>query len=607
MVLALASCGDDGPTGGVDRPPQILRIDAPEPVLEGSRLYVTGLDLDTLGATPFMRLEVGNAEDALPVTSRPTEGQLTFHALASTAEVFGAGAQTVDAILMGNGIESEPYEVELSFASSLSVTLSTVPAGSAHRNDAAIVRGSGLLFEGEGAVSARFLGLFHADGGGTVPVDVQLGVVPLERTARDRGSVRLTTAIGGIGTGLFDGTITLTSRLVSGLTSTSTAVASTLQFMGPEIFTSDPDSASLERIIIVRGAGFLGGAEEPDEATLIRFSGMLAPEGLSASPFGPEELVFEFVSGSELRGVLRSRRIRDRLVSELFGIDEGFFEGVATPVVIKGTDELEGGPVPFQFTLEPIHQVVYLSFLPAFYDSLALFGLALSEGTIEPLIEERIESIYDGYQVDVRLERPTDYSRNGYATVEIGGPDPNGVGLFGYDNTPGKDVGNLRLFDAIGGSNAETQADGYPGYGGVFVETMIFFSARPGLGGGRPVGAPLADPLFDEIMDPVRTAAATPAELRGEGPVARVAEVDRALRALASMIGETSAHELGHSLGLAEPYGSTSVFHNPGDRDGCLMDSGGNRPLGERMAQPGFAATTLCYDAPAYMTDILGP
>ena len=35
------------------------------------------------------------------------------------------------------------------------------------------------------------------------------------------------------------------------------------------------------------------------------------------------------------------------------------------------------------------------------------------------------------------------------AEVDIEGPDPNALGLLGYDNTPGKDVGNQRLFDRI--------------------------------------------------------------------------------------------------------------------------------------------------------------
>ncbi len=186
--------------------------------------------------------------------------------------------------------------------------------------------------------------------------------------------------------------------------------------------------------------------------------------------------------------------------------------------------------------------------------------------------------------------------------VEIGGPDPNGRGLFGYDNTPGKDVNNLRLFDAIGGANAETQMDGFPGFGGVFVESLFGFSEHPPE--GLPTGGPDPDPLFDEIFDGVRATPATLAEVRGEG--SRASEVEHAIDALSSIIGETSAHEIGHSLGLADPFGSSPVFHNAGDGPGCLMDSGGSRPLGERAGEPGFSATRLCGDSPAYLDGILG-
>ncbi|MFT5356634.1 MAG: hypothetical protein ACI9KE_003859, partial [Polyangiales bacterium] len=171
----------------------------------------------------------------------------------------------------------------------------------------------------------------------------------------------------------------------------------------------------------------------------------------------------------------------------------------------------------------------------------------------------------------------------------------------GYDNSPGKDVGNLRLFDTIGGANAETQSDGYPGYGGVFIDGFLFFSESdaPAEGAG-----PEPDSLFDEIFAGVRNAPATLAEVEGRG--GRAAEVERAVEALSNMVGETSAHELGHSFGLADPLGSSTVFHNRANRPGCLMDSGSSRPFGERSAQPGFEATHVCGDNADYLDDILG-
>src|SRR5690606_16775281 len=87
-----------------------------------------------------------------------------------------------------------------------------------------------------------------------------------------------------------------------------------------------------------------------------------------------------------------------------------------------------------------------------------------------------------------------------YSEVDISGPDPNGLGLLGYDNTPGKDVENQRLYDRIGGVNAMTQEDGYPGYGGVFIESLFGYSEdTKGL-----TEATRYSPPFDALFDPFR-------------------------------------------------------------------------------------------------------
>ena len=163
-----------------------------------------------------------------------------------------------------------------------------------------------------------------------------------------------------------------------------------------------------------------------------------------------------------------------------------------------------------------------------------------------------------------------------------------------------------RLFDSIGGENSETQADGFPGYGGIFIESYLWWSKDPGLTVARPPGAPLPDPVFDEVFGPVREQPAALDELLGQGDPARVAAVSRAVSALAALIGETAAHEVGHSLGLAQPNGSRNAFHSAEPGEGCLMDGGSERPLGERMAQPGYAETRFCGDEPTYLADILG-
>lgn len=607
LCLALASCGPPPVSGdaGVERP-VILEVLAPEPALEGSILEVRVLGAEALGSAPLLEITQGPVSiDELDAV--PGEGNTLLFELSGPAVAFlGAGMHTVEVRVLGD-VDSEPFTTELSLVTTLPVDLFEVPSGEVYRNEVGVVNGNGILAATEGDVTARFAGTFTLDAGGSEAIDVELPVSPLERGDRERGVVVLTTDLGGLSPGTFDGTVQLSSRLRSGETSESSALPTTLHFNPPALFGVDPAVASLGQILQVTGGGFLGGPDRPTETTLIRLEGTFTPAGGGApEPFGPTELVPRFESGSVVELVIEPQLEGSALVSQLFGHARGEFVGTATPITIFGTEELEGDTVPFTFRLGAIRQVLYVRFLPGFYDSLRRFGLASAASEVIEQVRERMEGIYVAWNVDIRFEEPDDFARTAYSVVEIGGPDPNGVGLFGYDNTPGKDVGNLRLFDAIGGTNAQTQMDGYPGYGGVFVDSILYWSSHPDLPGDRPGGAPDADPLFDEVFDPVRMQPATRAEARGEGDPDRVSAVRRAIRALGSIIGETTSHEVGHSLGMAQPYGAPTAYHNDFDGDGCLMDSGGDRPLGERMGESGFAPTQFCYDHPAYLSDILG-
>ena len=65
--------------------------------------------------------------------------------------------------------------------------------------------------------------------------------------------------------------------------------------------------------------------------------------------------------------------------------------------------------------------------------------------------------------------------------VDLTGFDPNGIGLMGYDITPGKTwVMNVSMTESV--MHALTQEDGYPGYGGVFLESFFGFSQAPPVG-----------------------------------------------------------------------------------------------------------------------------
>ncbi|MGE0786186.1 MAG: hypothetical protein AB7S26_10890 [Sandaracinaceae bacterium] len=611
LALPFALFGCDGAPApsdaGVERP-VILGVEAPTPVLEGSILVVRGLALDTVGTDPRLRIVDGSADIAtLPSVMDFEDGRLFFSITDEAVSRLGTGSHAVGLVVRGDSGDSEPFPYTLEIADALAIELADVPQGEVHRNDVIELTGDGYIAPTEGDLRAHFVGTFTEDAGPSRSVDTSIAVTLMERTDRSRGLVRLTTDIGGPMPGTFDGSVELTSALVSGATSTSRSVDTTLHFNPPDLFGLDPTTASLGQIIRISGAGFLGGADRPDETTILRVQGTFTPEGATTGEaFGPTDIVPLWISGNEVQLIVDAEARRDALVASLFGYARGVFMGTATPIAIAGTVELTGVEVPFGFSLGPVRQVVYVRFLPGFYGSLVRFGLHNARDQIELAVQERMRGIYAQWNVDLRFEEPDDFSRTAYSVLEIGGPDPNGSGLFGYDNTPGKDIGNLRLFDQIGGANAETQLDGYPGFGGVFVESFLYWSENPGFAGDRPPGAPSPEPLFDEVFGPVRERPATRDEVNGDGDPDRVAAVRRAIDALGSIVGETSSHELGHSLGMAQPYGSPTAYHNGFDGDGCLMDSGGDRPLGERMGLPGFTPTHFCYDHPDYLDEILG-
>ncbi|MDW8363705.1 MAG: hypothetical protein RMK74_15025 [Myxococcales bacterium] len=583
---------------------ELSAVVGPPTVVEGTRLVVRGTNLEAIGPDRRLRLVHPSGTVELPLDPAPPCG--CEHVVGpELIRLVGEGPRRFEAYLVGPSRRSNAVDVEFELLRELPLVLREVRGGAVHRNERWLLHGEGFVAPGEGSMTVRFDGSFQpATGGPSRAVEVELRAEPAERFARDRLLVRLTTAIGGLGPGRFEGHVSVRRRMLDGSERTTDAHAVTLDFRPPELLGIEPARLTLEQRWYVRGAGFVGGPDEPDEATVLRLEGTWTPREGSPRPWGPRELVLEWVSGEQLRGAVETMVRDGRLVSTLFGDARGAFEGRAAVTVVKGAEEVDSASVPVRFELGGMRQVVWLRFLPGFYDSLEYFGLRVAADEIEQRIADRIEAIYAGWQLEVRFERPEDVSSNGFATLEIGGPDPNGMGLFGYDNTPGKDVGNLRLFDAIGGTNAQTQADGHPGYGGVFIDSYLYWSRHPGLPGPRPVGAPPPDPLFDEIFDPVRRRPARLEELRGSS--ARAQAVQRAVRALGSIAGETAAHELGHSLGLAQPYGSPTAYHNDFDTPGCLMDAGGDRPLGERAEEPGYASTVLCHDEPAYLDDLLG-
>ncbi len=511
---------------------------------------------------------------------------------------------------------SEPLPARWRLAGTLAPPASLSVAREIHVNDRVEVGGGGVLLGGnEGETRARVWGCFYPEG-----TDACRSVEPVEVVVtadddfdRRSGAFPFAPAIAGVGPGWFRGTVQL--RNGHGPYADSADLEGALhtlevRVLAPSIGHVDRVAASLGQYVDVEGAGFAGGDDE--SVTLLELRGTF--RSAASGHERPVELLLvpQFRSGREVRYVLSEEDPLGEAIN--LRREHGTITGTLEPIVRYRDEEARGRPAPFAFDVAPLRQVVALSFQPSYVESLRHFGLRAAD----PLIRERLLASatepYLGVNVEFRTEIPTDFAV--YSHVDLAGPDPNGTGLFGYDNTPGKDTNNLRLHDRIGGVNATTQLDGYPGYGGVFVESFMGFSEHPG-SYAEPL--PGATALFDAVFDPFRPdRGGTPVradELRGPLPVVRdgaecpapqgfrPGQIACAVWVLGNLIGSTVAHEVGHSLGLANPH--DEGYHNDGDLPGRLMDAGGARPFEERARIQGRGGSVFCAESYEYLRGIM--
>jgi len=560
-------------------------------------------DVDVVAPARFVdygRMEV-DADDAL------------FADLGGDGDFAGDVSVEVESAVDGKMYRSGALYEGLTLSSQLQPRLDNAQTGGViFVNDRIAVEGGGFLLGGpEGTTYAVVQGCYTLRGeSNCAPVGpVEVPLVPESAYDRSRGTFAFVPKIAGILPGTFAGTVALKNAHSAGPSLTSGTRDIGYELVEPAIFSVSPTQVSLGQYVDISGGGFVGGETGSD--TLLHLDGTYTPTGAPSGNAVDMLLVPEFVEGREVRYVLNE----DDALGQALDLrqDTGSFSGSLSPIVSYASDEVTGSATSMSFSIAPVKQVVYVNFLPTYVESLRHFGLRAVDARIRDRVRETFREAYDTINLEVREEIPTDFAL--FSKVDVGGPDPNGLGLFGYDNSPGKDTGNLRLWDRIGGVNAETQEDGYPGFGGIFIESLFGFSEHPE---GRAAELPGSDPIFDDIFDPFRPDRGgdpvTAADLAGDAvPVLtsgdscpaeeRSGQIACAVWVIGSMIGSTVAHEVGHSLGLSNPYGDG--FHNIGDLPNRLMEAGSGRPFLERAELYGQGPAVFCDDEYAYLRQIL--
>jgi hypothetical protein len=500
--------------------------------------------------------------------------------------------------------------VRLSFRPDLTPTLSLITeSGPLYVNDWIDVRGENFLLGGdEGTTIAHLDGCFRQEDGECVPTgEHDVPVTTIERFDRTQARFAFGPDIAGIRSGTFEGTVVLRNQHAGGNMRPSQSKAVSYDLNEAQIFTLGPSTVTVGQFVQLSGAGFVHTAE--GAATLLQLEGQFEAPGTR-----PVELdillVPEVLEGRKARYTINEDDALGQLLDMRYA--RGTFSGQVTPIVKHEQDSVTGTPATFSIELAPVKQVIYLKFTDQYVSALRSFGLQAVEPEIRQRVLTVVERDFRTINVEFRTEEPTDYSL--YSVVELGGSDPNGLGLLGYDNTPGKDAGNVRLHDHIGGVNATTQADGYPGYGGVFIESLFIFSRHPGAFAPK-TQAGLAQ--FDELFDPFRPdrdghpvraadlATGVPVAVSGTGCPSkdRRTQISCAIWTLGNLVGSTLSHEIGHSLGLANPAGGNA--HHLTDGTNRLMDAGANRPFAERAELDGQGPSRFCREAYDYLRQIL--
>jgi hypothetical protein len=559
-----------------------------------------GRDVDVAWPATFVDFGTMN----VPIDSGNLQdigGDVDFH---------GTAVVAIKAESNGETYSSAPLNLDLSFRTQLTPVATGIVDGVIFVNDQIEVDGDGFLLGGdEGTTFARISGCFQPDSGGSC-TDIQTQDVPMlpqAELSRTKATFPFLPKLAGIQPGTFQGQVQIVNKQAAGGEVVADPIDVTFTMVTSQVFSVDPPAASLGQYVFVHGGGFVGG--EAQALTELELVGTFNKTGMNPAQISMH-LIPDFVEGRLVRYVINTD---DELGTALdLRTETGHFNGTLTPIVHYGADTVRGQGLQVVFDIAPVKQVVYLNFETSYVEELRDFGLRAVDKQIRDRIVLVCNRSYKGVNIEFRTEPVTDFAL--FENVDLVGVDPNDMGLFGYDNSPGKDNGNVRLYDQLGGVNATTQEDGYPGYGGVFVRSLMSFSKHPGQF-GQP--SPGADDQFDRIFDPFRSdrggspitsadlAGGVPELTSGDGCPAgdRPTQIACSVYVMGNLIGGTLAHEIGHSLGLANPY--ADGFHDSGDQPNRLMDAGGDRPFLERAEIQGQGPGVFCDDEYTYLREIM--
>lgn len=596
LAVAFAACEtpQSGDAGTV-LPPLAVDSLGPSPVLPGTRLRIQGAGF-TAPAVAAMtaRLEGRLGDTPVSVALEP----LVF----SPEQMVARVDEAVAASLVRDGasfegqlvVERVPRVGGATDRARLSVAFGTATALTPRLDAAAplelrpgsrlTLSGDGFLHPTEGLSLVTFDGVFTTAAPATATEIRGLQVPGLPPDPLDRGALELvmTPDILGVRPGSFAGTLSVQNVANADPTPrvSGSLELEQLALSRPVIDGITPTQASRGQRVEVYGDGLLPADGLLQAGTLLVMEGHFSPtRGAAVDLTGANALALFPDEQPDNQSAAFVLRVGVDTEGRLTGLGQrpGVFEGVLTPLVFSGADTVLGAGIPLTFTVKPPLQMVWLHFLPTFDDALAVFGLREERDAVIARILAVARRDYQGISIAFSTVPPEDFDE--YSVVEIGASDPNGTQLFGLDNTAGKDVGNRRFDDVIGGFNAETRARGFAAFGGIFPAEMLAFS--PQLGDG-PLVSPRFDDIFADLAPPLGGVVAGPGEAASGGDRAQV--IAEATRVLGNIIGSTISHEVGHSLGLVPVDG---LFHNAGDNPGWLMDAGFFRPFEERAELDG--------------------